>query len=170
MFDLGIEVVLLSGDHRATVEALAKSLDVATVRAELVPEDRGAEVQRLRETGGKVAAVGFPVTDDGLLAASDVAIVLGAAGDAAVEREVTLSTEDVRDAAAALFIAQAAHVTTTRALLAAIAVGIAAVGTAALGLTAPAVAALAHAAVDAYALPSGARLLRRIDLRVPARS
>ena len=88
----------------------------------------------------------------------------------AVERDIALSTTDVRDAAAALFIARAVRTTAQRALLAASVVGVLAIATAALGLLAPAVAALAHVAVDAYALPSGARLLRRIDLRVPART
>jgi P-type E1-E2 ATPase len=105
LFDLGMEVVLLSGDHRATVVTLASHLDVANVRAELRPEQRGDEVRRLRETGGEVAVVGHPDADDPALAAADVALLLGAAGGTTDERTVALTTHDVRDAAAALFIA-----------------------------------------------------------------
>jgi Cu+-exporting ATPase len=169
IFDLGVEVVLLSGDHRPTVESLAKALDVGNVRAELLPEERGAEVRRLRETGGLVAVVGRPKHDVDALTAADVPIVLGAAGNALEERGVALSTDDVRDAAAALWIARAARTEAGRALFLAVAVGSILVALGLLGFAAPAVTALAALAVDAFALPSAARLLRRIELRIPSR-
>lgn len=168
LFDLGIEVVLLSGDHRPTVATLAKQLDVANVRAELLPEARGEEVERLRETGGEVAVVGHPADDDPALDAADISILLGAAGGTADERTVALTTHDVRDAAAALFIARAAWEASSRVTLSAAAIGGLIVVAAALGFVSPVVAAIAGAAIDAYALPSGARLLRRVELRVPA--
>jgi len=168
LFDLGTEVVLLSGDHRATVVTLAKQLDVANVRAELLPETRGDEVRRLKETAGEVTVVGHPELDDPALEAADIAILLGAAGAATDERTVALTTHDVRDAAAALFIARAAWEASSRVTLSAAAVGGLVVFAAALGFVAPVVAAIAGAAIDAYALPSGARLLRRVELRVPA--
>ncbi len=168
LFDLGTEVVLLSGDHRPSVVTLAKQLDVMNVRAELRPEARGDEIRRLRETGGDVAVVGHPAEDDPALAAADVAILLGAAGDTNDERTIALTTHDVRDAAAALFIARAAWDATSRITLAAAAVGGLVVVAAALGFVSPVVAAIAGAAIDAYALPSGTRLLHRVELRVPA--
>ena len=170
IFDLHVEVVLLSGDHRPTVEALARTLDVANVRAELLPEDRGTEVRRLRETGAVVAAIGLPADDDAALAAADVPIVLGAAGSATSERVVALATDDVRDAAAALWIAKAARAGAWRSVLGSTVAGTLVVAAAAIGVAVPAVAGLFGVAVDAFALPAGARLLRRIALRVPARS
>jgi len=169
MFDLGMEVVLLSGDHRPTVEALAKPLDVTHVKAELMPAERGEEVRRLSEAGGVVASIGRTPADDDALASSDVPVVLGAAGGADRERGVATATDDVRDAAAALFIARAARTEATRSVLVAVGVGGVAVIGAALGWVPPAAAALAAVVVDGFALPAGARVLRRVELRVPAR-
>lgn len=170
IFDLHVEVVLLSGDHRPTVEALARNLDVANVRAELLPEERGAEVQRLRETGGPVAAVGRPQQDDTALAAADVPIVLGAAGGAAGERAVALATDDVRDASSALWIARAARTASFRAFTTSLVAGSAVVVAGATGIAPPALAAVLALAVDSVALAAAPRLLRRVALRVPARS
>lgn len=169
LFDLGVEVVLLSGDHRATVEALARRLDVTHVKAELLPEERGAEVRRLRETGGMVAAVGHPREDDEALSAADVPVTLGAAGAPAGERGVALASDDVRDAAAAIWIAHAARREAWRAVTLSVGAGVVLVSLAVLGIAGPAAAALLAAGVDAFALPAAARLLRRIERRVPAR-
>ena len=169
LIDLGVEVVLISGDHRGTVEALAKHLDIGHVKAELLPDERGAEVRRLRETGGVVATVGRRGHDDAALAAADVQVVLGAAGGVEDERAVSLTSEDVRDAAAALWLARAARRAAWRGTLAAALGGAFFVALAAFGVAAPAVAALFALGVDAYALPSAARLLRRIELRLPSR-
>lgn len=170
VFDLGVEVVLLSGDHRVTVEALAEKLDVAHVKAELLPNEQGGEVVRLREAGGAVAVVGHPDRDSSALAEADVPVVLRAAGGPHGERGVALSTDDVRDAAAALWIARAARSEARRGVALSVGVGCALVAGAALGAVVPAVAALLSVAVDSYTLPAGARLLRRIELRVPARA
>lgn len=170
LFDMNLEVVLLTGDQRGPVEQLAGSLDVAHVKAELLPEERGMEVRRLRDAGGKVATIGYPDDDDAVLAEADVAVVLGAAGGSAGERAVALVTEDVRDAAAALWIAQAARDGSLRATrLAATAFAVIAAGAAA-GLVVPGIAAVLAAAVDAYGVRAGARLLRRFALRLPAPS
>lgn len=170
LVDLGIEVVLLSGDHRGTVETLARGLGIDHIKAQLVPEERGAEVKRLRESGGAVAAVGRPLHDDAALAAADVPVVLGAAGGPAGERAVALVTEDVRDAAAALWIARAARQAAWRdAGLAALG-GLTLVGLGATGMIVPGVVAVATLALDAWALPTGARLLRRVTLRLPERA
>jgi cation transport ATPase len=169
LIDLGVEVVLISGDHRGTVEALARHLDVGHVKAELLPDERGAEVRRLRETGGVVAVIGRPGHDDPALVAADVQLVLGAAGAAETDRAISLTSEDVRDAAAALWLARAARRAAWRGSMVAAVGGVFLTALAAFGLAAPAFAALLALAIDAYALPSAARLLRRIELRLPVR-
>lgn len=169
MIDLGIEVVLISGDHRGTIEALARHLDIGHVKAELLPDERGAEVRRLRETGGVVAVVGHAGRDDAALGAADVQVVLNAAGAPEAERMVSLSSDDVRDASAALWLARAARRAAWRGTTAAALGGALLATLAAFGLLAPAVAALLALGLDAYALPSAARLLRRIELRLPIR-
>lgn len=169
LFDLGVEVVLLSGDHRATVETLARELDLQNVRAELSPDERGEEVRRLRGAGGTVAAVGLPTIDDAALASADVPIVLDGAGGP-LEHAVALATRDLRDAAASLWIARAARVASRRAVYGSLAAGLLVVLAAATGVVGPGVASVLGLAVDASTVSLGARLLRRIDLRVPARA
>lgn len=168
VFDLPAEVVLMSGDHRSTVEALGQQMDVTHVKAELLPEERAHEVRRLGESAGHVAVVGR-VQDVEALGAADVPIVLGAAGGIEGEAAVALANEDIRDAAAALFIARAARTETLRSVIAAAVCGAVGVTGSMLGFVPPVAAALLAVAVDAFALPSGVRLLRRVDLRVPVR-
>ncbi len=169
IFDLQVEAVLVSGDHRGTVEALARNLDVTHVKAELLPEERGAEVRRLRESGGTVAAIGRLAHDDAALAAADVPIALSAAGGPTSEHTVAVATEDPRDAAAALWIAKAGRQVAWRDVLIGVCVGAAVCAGSAFGWVPPAVAALLALGIDAFTLPAGARLLRRIDLRIPTR-
>jgi P-type E1-E2 ATPase len=170
MLDLNQEVVLLTGDQRGTVEKLAAGLDIAHIKAELLPEERGQEVTLLRDTGGKVAAVGHPVDDHAALTAAHVGIVLGAAGSAEGERAIALVTRDLRDAAAALWIARAARERALRATSLAAGAFAVIVAAAAAGLIVPGIAAILAVGVDAHAVRAGARLLRRIALRLPART
>lgn len=169
LMDLGCEVLLVSGDHRATVESLARPLDVDHVKAELTPEERSAEVRRLRDGGAIVAVIGQVGSDDATLAAADVPVVLGAAGGAEGERTVALTGDDVRDAAAALWLASAASREAKRAVGVAGLAGIVLTVLAMNGLAPPAMIALGAIAIDAFALPAAARLLRRIELRLPPR-
>ncbi|MDH5671304.1 MAG: HAD family hydrolase [Myxococcales bacterium] len=167
IFDLGHEVVLLTGDQLGAVRHLAEALDVEHIKAELLPEERGQQVRSLRDAGNVVAALGRPGIDDPALAAADVSIELGAAGGVAGDRAVGLVVDDVRDAAAALFIAHAARAATLRATRICAVVFITVVGAASTGLLAPGLAALLAMAVDAHCLRAGTRLLRRIALRLP---
>ncbi len=168
-FDQRQVVVLVSGDHRATVEAIAKHLDVALVKAELPPDERGEEVARLGSATGVVAAVGCLGDDESILHKADVPVVLGAAGSPQADRGVALTTDDLRDAAAALWIAQAARQEAVRGVTLSVVVGAPMVVGAALGWIGPALAAVVAVGLDAYVLPAGGRLLRRIELRVPVR-
>ncbi|MFW6052072.1 MAG: HAD-IC family P-type ATPase, partial [Myxococcota bacterium] len=170
LYDLKVEVVLVSGDHRTTVEALAGNIDIAHVRAELLPEERAAEVMRLREHGGPVAAVGDGTRDEAALSGADVPVVLEGAGAPAGERGIGLSTSDLRDATAALWIARAARTEAWRATLATVAAGSLLITGAAVGWLAPGLAAALAVGFDTWALPAGGRLLHRIALRVPSRA
>lgn len=169
IFDLHVEAVLLSGDHRGTAETIARTLDVDHVKAELLPEERGQEVRRQRDAGSVVACCGLTDHDEAALAAADVPIILGAAGAATSDVSVALATDDVRDAATALFIAKAARSEALRTVISSLAVGSAMLAASALGFVPPLVAALVGLAIDGFALPAGSRLLQRIELRVPTR-
>jgi heavy metal translocating P-type ATPase len=78
--DRGIEVVLLSGDHRRRVEAVANRLGIAC-RAELLPEEKLSVLREMRKTHGKLAMVGDGVNDAPALAAADVGIAMGCGAD-----------------------------------------------------------------------------------------
>ena len=170
LFDLGLEVVLLTGDQRGPIEQLAAGFEIAHIKCELLPEERGQEVRSLREAGGRVAVIGYPSDDSAALGAADVAIALGAAGSTAGENTIALVSEDLRDAAAALWIARAARARALGSIRISL-IAFAAVAAAAVsGLVQPGLAAVAALLIDTQGIHAGARLLRRIALRLPAGS
>ncbi|HEX5657129.1 MAG TPA: HAD family hydrolase [Polyangiales bacterium] len=113
LFDLGLEVELVAGDHRNTVEALARTLDVLQVKAELTREQRESELRRLRDGEARVAAIGSAEDAGGMLTAADVGVCLEGApevhapGDLrAISHDVLSASSDLRDATHALAIAR----------------------------------------------------------------
>ncbi|SDN31655.1 Cd2+/Zn2+-exporting ATPase [Lentzea albidocapillata subsp. violacea] len=94
---LNIDTAMLTGDNTATATALAGQAGIATVHAELLPEDKAALVDRLRN-GRRIAMVGDGVNDAPALATADVGIAMGAMGtDVAIETaDVALMGEDLR--------------------------------------------------------------------------
>lgn len=93
----GYSVAMLTGDNRATAEALAAAAGIVTVHAELHPEDKASLVKHLRHNGS-IAMVGDGINDAPALAAADVGIAMGAMGsDVAIETaDVALMGEDLR--------------------------------------------------------------------------
>ncbi len=94
----GIEVAMLTGDARAVADAVAKDLDIDTVFAEVLPEDKASKVEELQHRGRKVAMVGDGVNDAPALATADIGIAIGAGTDVAVEAgHIVLVRSDPRD-------------------------------------------------------------------------
>jgi len=93
----GIRVVMLTGDSRTTAEAVARELGLDDVVAEVSPEDKGREVQRLQAEGRTVAMAGDGVNDAPALAQAHVGIAMGSGTDVAMESAgVTLLHGDLR--------------------------------------------------------------------------
>ncbi|MDU0310712.1 copper-transporting P-type ATPase [Rhizobium sp. 10PS4] len=97
-----IRVVMLTGDNRTTAEAVARRLGIDEVEAEILPEDKGKMVARLRSEGRVVAMAGDGVNDAPALAAADVGIAMGTGTDVAIQSAgVTLLKGDLQGIARA---------------------------------------------------------------------
>ena len=104
----GVRVVMLTGDNRATAEAVGRKLGVAEIEAEVLPDDKGRVVERLRKEGRIVAMAGDGVNDAPALAAADVGIAMGTGTDVAIESAgVTLLGGDLGGIVAARRLSQA---------------------------------------------------------------
>ena len=94
--EAGIRIVMLTGDNATTAKAVAQKLGIADVEAEVLPEDKGEVVERLRAQGRVVAMAGDGVNDAPALAAADVGIAMGTGTDVAMESAgVTLLKGDL---------------------------------------------------------------------------
>ncbi|MGZ5867322.1 MAG: heavy metal translocating P-type ATPase, partial [Xanthobacteraceae bacterium] len=94
--DAGVRVVMLTGDNRTTAKAVARSLGIIDVEAEILPDQKSAVVEKLRREGHVVAMAGDGVNDAPALAAADVGIAMGTGTDVAIESAgVTLLKGDL---------------------------------------------------------------------------
>lgn len=158
---LGIEPVLLSGDGEAPARTIAALTGIERVLAQAGPEDKLAEIERLRASGRRVAMIGDGVNDAAALAAADLGIAMGGGSDIAMEAgDLVLVRDDPRLAAEAVRLARAIRRTVAGNLFWAFAYNAAAIPLAALGMLNPMLAGAAMALSSLFVVLNSLRLTR----------
>jgi Cu+-exporting ATPase len=158
---MGIRSVMLTGDNRGSAGAVAGSLGLAEVVAEILPEDKARIVGELRQRYGQVAMVGDGVNDAPALAAADLGIAMGSGTDVAIEAAgMTLMRSDPLAVADAIDIARRTQAKIRQNLFWAFIYNVAGIPLAAFGLLSPMIAGTAMA-FSSVSVVSNALLLRR---------
>lgn len=169
--EVGIHVIMLTGDNRVTAEAIARRLGIADVEADVLPDQKSAIVKRLRDEGRIVAMAGDGVNDAPALAAADVGIAMGSGTDVAIESAgITLLKGDLTGIARARHLSHATMTNIRQNLFFAFAYNVAGIPVAAgalyplFGIMLSPIIAAAAMALSSVSVIGNSLRLRRIAL------
>ncbi len=159
--DMGIQVVMLSGDNTATAQAIASQAGISEFRAEVLPQDKAHHVESYRKEGNIVGMVGDGINDAPALAAADVSFAMRSGSDIAMETaDITLMQNDLLSVVDAINLSHATLAKIRQNLFFAFIYNIFGIPLAALGMLNPVIAGAAMA-MSSVSVVSNALLLKR---------